>query len=181
MRRIILLALVLLTSSLCFSETTTFRAKLHRHKSAKNQVLVDKIGGLTFDDAGRKIAFKDDAHDRFEIPYDNVTKVLFEVTSHMRGGTAARVISTVSLPGAIVGSEIARERIHNYWFYIEYKSGNVTTPMLLEVPSDASKAIIAKANGIFGTKVTMADYPDKGVQIDPDKLPDIKVQTRGKN
>jgi hypothetical protein len=85
--RLSLVIVSLLVPALCCAEpTTTFQAKLHRHKSPQNRVLVDKVGTLTFDNDNRKLTFKGDAHEKLEIPYDAVTKVVFEVTTHMRDG-----------------------------------------------------------------------------------------------
>jgi hypothetical protein len=174
MNRPVLLISILLLPTLCLADGLTFNAKLHRHKSSENPVLVDKIGVLSFDDAGRRLTFKDDAHDKFEIPYDSVTEVVFDVTTHMRGGTASQVLMATGLPGTMAGKAIARAHVHNYFFYLEYRTGGHDEQILLEVPHDSSKKVIDKATSIFGSKVTLADYQEKGEQIDPAKLPDVK-------
>ena len=102
---------VLLLAISCSANTVAFDAKLHRHKSAGNRVLVDKVGVLAFDDDRRGLSFKDNAHDKFEIPYGSVIKAVFEVTTHMRGGTASQVLKVAGLPGVIAGTAIARGHI----------------------------------------------------------------------
>jgi hypothetical protein len=174
MNRPFLLVAVLLLATLCSANTVTFDAKIHRRKSAGNRVLVDKVGVLTFDDAARKLRFEDHVHDKFEIPYDLVTKVVFEVTTHMRGGTASQVLKVAGLPGVIAGTAMARGHIHNYFFYLEYGTSAENEQLLLEVPRESSKDVIDEATRTFGSKVTISDYPEKGEQIDPAKLPGVK-------
>ncbi|SRR6266536_519645 len=95
---------VLLAHGLCIADQTlTFQAKLHRSKSSHKLPMVDKLGTLIFDNGNRKLSFKSDAGDKFEIGYDAVTKVVFDVTTHMRGGSLSQVVSAVGMPGAIAG------------------------------------------------------------------------------
>ena len=170
-----LLILILLLSNLCLGKTEqSFPAKIHRHKSASNRVLVDKVGSVSFDDARRVLAFSDDAKDNFEISYDAVTKVVFDTTSHMRGGAASQVISATGFAGAIAGGAIAGARVSNYWFFVEYRDGDRTRQVLLEVPKDSNQAVRAKASAIFGSKVSIASFAEKAEPIDTEKLPDIK-------
>jgi hypothetical protein len=135
---------------------------------------VDKVGVLAFDDTAGDLNFKDNAHDKFEIPYDLVTKVVFEVTTHMRGGTASQVLKAAGLPGLIAGTAMARGHIHNYFFYLEYEKDGKDEQVLLEVPRESSKEVIDKATKIFGTKVIISDYHEKGEQMDPAKLSAVK-------
>ncbi len=169
-----LILVFILVPALCCAEPTIFQAKLHRHKSLQNRVLVNKIGTLALDDTARKLTFRGDAHDQLEIPYDAVTKVVFEVTTHMRGGAASQVLMAAGLPGLVAGKAIGRQHIHNYWFYVEYDVGTQTEKSLLEVSSESSQSVIAAARKVFGSKVVLADYAENGGQIDPAKLPDSK-------
>lgn len=174
MNRPILLVLVLLLAIFCSANTLTFDAKLHRHKSAENRVLVDKLGVLSLDHTARKLRFEDHARDRFEIPYDSVTKVVFDVTTHMRGGTASKVIKVAGLPGIIAGTAMQRGHIHNYFFYLEYERDGKEEQLLLEVPRESSNNVIDEATKAFGSKVIVSNYQEKGEQIDPAKLPAAK-------
>ena len=173
--RLSLVIVSILVPALCCAEpTTTFQAKLHRHKSPHNRVLVDKVGVLTFDNDNRKLTFKGDAHEKLEIPYDAVTKVVFEVTTHMRGGAAPQVLMATGFPGLIAGKAIARQHVHNYWFYLERDDNNQAEKVLLEVPSDSSKNVMDEAKKVFGSKVLLSNYPENGAQLDPAKLPAAK-------
>jgi hypothetical protein len=173
--RLSLVIVSILVPALCCAEpTATFQAKFHRHKSPQNRVLVDKVGTLTFDNYNRKLTFKGDAHEKLEILYDAVTKVVFEVTTHMRGGAASQVLMATGFPGLMAGKAIARQHVHNYWFYLECGDSKQAEKVLLEVPSESSKSVIDEAKKVFGSKVSLADYPENGEQLDPAKLPAAK-------
>ncbi|MFZ3262388.1 MAG: hypothetical protein WA172_00160 [Terriglobales bacterium] len=175
MARFILLMAFLFSAVLYLpGETATFtHVKIHRHKSAQCRVLVDKVGVLTFDDASQKLSFASGAGDQLDVSYDDITKVVFEVTTHMRGGGVAQVISAVGLPGTIAGGVLAATHVHDYWFYLEYKNGDHSEPVLLEIPADSSEGVIAKANAVFGARVTFPVFKEKGEGTDPEKLPDF--------
>ena len=144
-------------------------------------MLVDKVGVLTFNDADRELTFASPAGDKFEVGYDDVAKVVFEITTHMRGGALAEVISAVSLPGAIAGDIIKGQHVHDYWFYLEYKNGDHNEPVLLEVPKESSEKVIGKATSLFGSRATVAEFQEKGEaldekdgEIDEKQLPDLR-------
>jgi hypothetical protein len=174
MRLSLVIVTILVPALCCAGPTTTFQAKLHRHKSPQNRVLVDKVGTLTFDNYNRKLTFKGDAHEELGILYDAVTKVVFEVTTHMRGGAASQVLMATGFPGLMAGKAIARQHVHNYWFYLECGDSKQAEKVLLEVPSESSKSIIDEAKKVFGSKVSLADYTENGEQLDPAKLPAAK-------
>src|SRR5438105_8344658 len=150
MRLSLVIGSILVPALCCAEPTTTFQAILHRHKSPHNRVLVDKVGTLTFDNDNRKLTFKGDAHDKLEIPYDAVTKVVFEVTTHMRDGAVPELLTGMGFPGMIAGKAIARQHVHNYWFYLEHGDNNQAEKVLLEVPSNSSKNVIDEAKKVFG-------------------------------
>jgi len=145
------------------------QAKFYRHKSAEKRVLVEKLGTLTFDDGARKLSFRDGAHDNVNVQYEAVSKVVFDVSSRMRGGAGYQALMATGLPGLVVGKAISRQHIRNYWFYIEY--GN--QKLLFEVPHEVSEEVIHKATSIFQARVVVADYQNQGEQLDPAKLPDV--------
>jgi hypothetical protein len=175
MLKISFLLAVLCAHSLCMADQAlTFQAKIHRRKSDTNRLLVDKLGDLNFDDGNRKLSFKSKAGDTFEIPYDAITKVVFDVTTHMRGGALSQVVSAVGFPGAIVGAAMAGQHVHDYWFYVAYREKDQDRDVLLEVPKNSSKAVIEEANKYFGPRVTVAEFHEQGAEIDTDKLPDSK-------
>jgi hypothetical protein len=175
MRRTAVLAALILLGRLCVAaDVATFdHVKIHRHKSEEKRVLVDKIGTLRFDDAGRKLSFSSGAGDEVNAPYDNVVKVIFETTTHMHGGVLAEVITAASFPGLIAGNALKAKHVHDYWFYIEYKNADQIEPVLLDLPDESSDDIMAKAKSIFGSRVEMPAFPENSVFIDPEKLPDF--------
>lgn len=163
----LLIVLILLASPWSSAETVKFGwVKIRRHKNEHSRLLVDKDGDLKFDDASRKLTFRSDAGDDVDIGYDNITKVIFERTSRMRGGAVAYL----SVPGLIA----ARQHVTDYWFYLEYKSGDHSEPVLFDIPKGSSEKVIAKARDLFGSRVTMAEFDEKGEEIDPNTLPDLK-------
>jgi hypothetical protein len=177
MRRLVILTAYTLLGTLSFAaKPGEFDGvKIHRHKNAANRALVDKVGTLTFDDTGRKLILKTkEASDKFEIGYDTVTKIVFEVTTHMRGGTASKLISAVPDGGAFAGMLIAGQHVHDYWFYLEYNAGDQSQQVLLEVPKNSSENVITKAKALFGPHVTVSDFHEQGEHVDVEKLTDWK-------
>jgi len=162
-----LVALLLFASLCSTAETVKFSwVRIRRHKGEHNRVLVNKDGDLRFDDDNRNLTFSSDAGDHVVIAYDDVTKVVFDQTTRMRGGPVAYL----SVPGLIA----AGQHINFYWFHVEYKNGDHTDPILFNVPKGSSEKVIAKARDLFGSRVTVADSLEKGEEIDPKTLPDIK-------
>jgi hypothetical protein len=149
----------------------TVQAKLYRHKSVEKRVLVEKLGTLTFNDSAKKLSFRGNARDNVDIQYDGVTKVVFDISTRMRGGAGYQALMATGLPGLMAGKAISRHHIHNYWFYIEY--GNQDQKLLFEVPHEVSKEVIDKATSVFQSRVVVSNYQDNGEQVDPAKLPDI--------
>ena len=176
MRQYILVLTFLLAGVLGLrAQTVNVPAKIYYPKSPHNRLLVNKIGVLTFDDNDRVLTFKDDGHDKLQLPYDSVTGVVFEVTTHMRGfNVKSALAGGVPLVGIVAGPLVSSQHVHNYWFYVEYNKAQQKSRLLLEVPSDCSQKVIHKAKSVLGDRVTVADYPENGHQVDPDKLSDIK-------
>lgn len=166
--------IVFCASSLMGQKTVFDSVKIRRHRSAEKRVLVDKIGTLTLDDADRKLTFKSDAGDNIEVGYDDVRKVVFDAATHMRGGGLAQVIQAAPLAGPIVGTAIAGSHVNDYWFYLEYKDHEQNGSVLLVVPKNLSAQIIDKATRVFGSRVTVADFPEKGVAVKKDDLKAVK-------
>jgi hypothetical protein len=102
-----------------------------------------------------------------------VNKVVFDVSTHMRGAAGSALFATAGV-GGIVGTAIARGHVHNYWLYVSYKRKQEDEQALLEVSQSDSKNVVDKASAIFGSKVIVAVYPEQGEQVDPEKLSDIK-------
>ncbi|HEY3974695.1 MAG TPA: hypothetical protein VGM18_16950 [Candidatus Sulfotelmatobacter sp.] len=182
MRRFAAVIALLSVSAGCLAaDTENFNhVKIRRHRSANDRVLVDKVGVLTFDDGNHKLSYKsivDDrfqVQDKFEAAYNDVTKIVFEVTTHMRGGGWAQLISAASLPGAMIGPVISGQHVNDYWLYLEYKNGGQTEQVLLEVPKDSSARVIDKTTSLFGSRVTMSEFQEQGEPIDRRTLADFE-------
>jgi hypothetical protein len=158
------LAIFLLVGvSFLFSETTKFEeVKIRRHKSAEKRQLVDKIGVLSFDDDARKLTFWSEAGDNFAVPYSDITKVVFDSDTH----------------GA---AWIASVHVHDRWLYLEYRQGDHSEKVLLKLPREIYDKVTAKSQSLFGERVTITNYPEKGESIvdkdgdtDKSRIPDWK-------
>lgn len=150
-------------SLLLFSETTKFEdVKIRRHKSADKRELVDKIGVLSFEDDAQKLTFRSGAGDQFAIPYSDITKVVFDTDTH----------------GA---AWIASVHVHDRWLYLEYRQGDHSEKVLLVLPRDTYDKATAKSQSLFGERVTITNYSEKGEAIvdkdgdlDKSRIPDWK-------
>lgn len=165
-----LLVLGFLFSFICsaFSENMVVEhVKIRRHRSEQKRVLVDKVGALTFDDASKKLSFKDDAGDKLDLNYDDIAKVSFEITTHMRGGALSQMIG--GIPGAI----IAGKHVNDYWMYVAPAAGK-SEPFLLEIQKDFSDRVIEKSKAVFGDRATIAEFSEKGEEVDKNKLKELQ-------
>jgi hypothetical protein len=154
-----------LSISSLFSEDTKFECvKIRRHKSAEKRELVGKIGVLSFQDDGQKLTFRSGAGDQFAIRYSDITKVVFDTDTH----------------GA---AWIASVHVHDRWLYLEYRQGDHSEKVLLVLPRDIYGKATAKCQSLFGERVTIANYPEKGESIvdkdgdiDKSRIPDWKAK-----
>jgi hypothetical protein len=137
--------------------------KIRFNRSATDRRLVDKTVELIFDDTGRQISVKSSERP-VTIAYDDVRKVVFDVTTHMRGGALGEIIC--GIPGAILEAK----HVNDYWFYVEQTSGSFT---VLEIPKDSSAQVIDKAKALFGDRVS--EYPtQQGEKIEKETLKDLQ-------
>ncbi len=163
-RAVYLAIFFFLSTSLLFSEDTKFEGvKIRRHKSADKRELVDKVGVLSFEDDGQKLTFRSGAGDQFAIPYSDITKVIFDRDTH---GSAT----------------MASIHLHDRWLYLEYRQGDHSEKVLLVVPKATYDKATAKSQSLFGDRVTIADYAEKGESVDKDRdidkrrIPDWKAK-----
>jgi hypothetical protein len=163
-------ALLFCAATLPAQQTVFKDVKIRRHRNAEKRVLVDKLGKLTFDDTARKLTFEGEAGDHNEVSYDSIDKANFEVTTHMRGGGLSQVVEATGLAGLFVGNKVASGHVNSYWFYLEYLEKEGERPVLFEVPKESSSQVIDKAKSVFGSRVKVNDYPEKGVPIKPGDL-----------
>src|SRR5690349_24559374 len=78
--------LALLLGPQATAQPVTFKdVKIRLNRSDKDRRLVDKSVELAFDDGARQLTVK--GYEKpVTISYDDVQKVVFDVTTHMRGG-----------------------------------------------------------------------------------------------
>ncbi len=144
--------------------TSTFdKVKVRRNRSDSDRRLIDKNADLTFDDAEQVMTIAYEGQQQ-KIKYADVTKVVFDASSHMRGGAAGALI------GGVVGAAISAKAVTDYWFYFEYKlADGKSKPFLMEVYKEESAQLMEKARTVFGERVSVADYPP-GFEIDKNAL-----------
>jgi hypothetical protein len=171
MRRFLATAcLLFLLASGLSAQQVDFLAKIRRHRSPEKRVLVDKVGTLTFDDTAHRLIFKDEDGDHLDVGYDEIGKIIFEVTTHMRAGAFSQAIRMATLAGAVAGTIVARGHVNNYWLYLEYKDHGSDQTALLEVPKNVSDEVIDKAGALFGSRVTVTNFAEIGVPVKVDDL-----------
>ena len=165
--------------SFLFSETIKFEdIKIRRHKSPEKRELVDKIGVLSFDDDARNLTFRSEAGDNFSVPYSDITKVVFDSDAHMNAGAKSVVVTALS---PLAGSLVARIHVHDRWLYLEYSQGHHSEKVLLVLPGAIYDKATAKTQSLFGERVEIANYSEKGEpiidkdgDIDKGRIPDLK-------
>ena len=154
------------------ASTVTFdHVKVRRNRSESDRRLVDKSADLTFDDSRRVLRVRCDGKG-LEIAYDDVQKVVFDVSEHMRGTQFGLMGSLI---GAVVSSKAAEEyvAVKDYWFYLEYqKPDGSSQPFLMEVYKEVSADVVKKAVEVFGERATMTVFP-AGAEIDKKELKDL--------
>ena len=169
MKRLILLFFALiLTASMAGQQMIVEHIKVRRHKNEHDRRLVDKVGTLTFDDTAHKLLVKSEAGDSLDVPYDDLKKVVFEVTTHMRGGALSQML------GGVAGAVVAGKHVNDYWMYFEYAKGGQTEPYLIEVKKDSSEKVIDKAMTVFGNRVTVAEFAEIATEVKKSELKDLQ-------
>jgi|HubBroStandDraft_1064217.scaffolds.fasta_scaffold23294_2 hypothetical protein len=165
--------------SFLFSETIKFEdIKIRRHKSAEKRELVDKIGVLSFDDDARKLTFRSEAGDNFAVRYSDITKVVFDSDAHMNAGATSVAVTALS---PLAGALVAHIRVHDRWLCLEYSQADHLEKVLLVLPGAIYDKATAKTQSLFGERVTIANYFEKGEpiidkdgDIDKSRVPDLK-------
>ncbi len=168
------LLLFILACTFSFAtDKTSFHVKIQHRESPKSRILIDKSGMLTFEDVTRRLAFAGGKRDSFDVNYDDVIKVQFEVTTHMRDDTLSGAVGFLGLTGVAASSVLQLEHVQDYWFYLDYKNGEHNETALLEIPKGFSESVIAKAKSLFGSRVIVPAFQEHGEPVDPQLLPAI--------
>lgn len=155
LRRAFAAALLCLFASvgLLQAQQVTFnKIKARFYKSDKDRRMVDKDADLVFDDGERRLMVRNP--DRpLTIGYDDVQKIVFDVSYHMRGGGMSQVV------GGLVGAAMASAKINDYWCYIEYKDKDgATGKYLIEIDKDHAEQVLEKVKALFPGRHVMAEY-----------------------
>jgi len=169
-RRCFLTALLCLFASvgLLQAQQATFnKVKTRFFKSDSDRRMVDKDAELVFDDAQRRLIVRNG--DRpLNIGYDDVQKIVFDVSYHMRGGGMSQVV------GGMVGAAMASAKVNDYWFYLEYKDKDGSSrKYLLEIDKDNAEAVLEKVKTLFPERQMMADY-EQYPELDKKTLNDLE-------
>ncbi len=162
-------ALILaLSGSVLPQQPVSQKVKVRFNKNEKDRRLVDKDAHLTLDDGAGKLIVKNDERP-LDVSYGDIQKVVFDVSTHMRGGGMSQVV------GGIAGAAIASKRVNDYWCYIEYKKPDGSLQgYMLEVEKVAAPDLIEKMQAILSGKVTIAEFAEKEEKIEKDTLKDLQ-------
>ena len=160
-------ALAVLLPDVAWTQSSTWGdVKTRFSRSAADRPLVDKDAVLVLDDTARRVIVKNE--DRpLDVSYDAVEKVVFDVSTHMRGGLLGAAV------GGGLGAAISSARINDYWAYLEYKTADGVRPYMLEIPKDSSATLVEKMRSIFGERVTVADFAEKAESAKKETLKDL--------
>jgi hypothetical protein len=173
MNRLHLLLLLLISVSSLSSAADqgpalTVPVKSRFSKSVNDHRLVDKDAFLILDNTIRKLIVRTELHP-LDVDYDAVQRIIFDVSTRMRGGAMAEVV------GGLAGTAIASKHVSHYWCYIETRLPDGTMqPYMIEIPQDWSPKVIQKMQEIFGDKVTVADFPEHEQMIEKSTLKDLQ-------
>src|SRR5262245_30007708 len=110
--------LLLLSADLIWPQEIVFnKVKIRFSKSDKDRRLRDEDADLIFDDGMRKLTVKSAEHP-LGLAYDEIQRVVFDVSTHMRGGAVGQIVGAAT---GVPGVAISSAHIKDYWCYIEYR------------------------------------------------------------
>ena len=169
--RILSAALCLVAASPALAQQLTFdKVKARFQRSDSDRRLVYKDVDLILDDQARRLVVK--SKDRpLDLSYEDVEKVIFEITTHMRGGAFGQLL------GGVTGALVAAKQVSDYWCYIEYRTPDgAVEPYLLEIDKDQSPDVIRHMQEVFDDRVSIPEFAANASveKIEKDLLPDIK-------
>jgi hypothetical protein len=170
MRKSIILTTALTVASLCNfacgEEKVVFNGhvKIRFSKSATDRRLVDKDADFVLDSTAGKLTVRNAEHG-LDVRYDDIQKVVFDVSTRMRSGAMSQVV------GGLAGAAIASKHVSHYWCYIEYKTADGSTHQyMVEFPKDESPQAIDKVKAALGDKVTVAEFEETEATIEKNTL-----------
>lgn len=119
----------------------------------KGRRMLEKTASLVFDNSTSTLAVESSGRP-LHVHYSDIERVVFEETSHMRGGKLGYAI------GGSIGDTIREGIVRDYWCYLEYRAPSGTTrSCLIEVPKSMSAAVTERMKGLFGDRVTVSSFP----------------------
>jgi hypothetical protein len=164
-------AAVLATAlGLCRAETFE-NVSVRQSKSDNDRRLVERSADLIFNDATRRLILKS-KEQPLDASYDEITKVIFEVTEHMRGMNKKSFLGTLA-GGAIVGAVVGGGRVRDHLCYLEYtRKGDAPQPYVIEIAKDSIDQVKVKMNTVFPGRVQISE-PLEGEKIEKQTLRDL--------
>jgi hypothetical protein len=168
-RVIFVLTTFLAMAGSAFAQQTVFKSvKTRFNRSSKDIRLVDKDADLILDDAAQTLKVKNDEKP-LQVGYGEIQKVVFDVSTHMRGGALGQVI------GGLTGAALQAAHVEDYWCYLVYRdSAGTVQHYMLEIDKESSPKAIEKMKAIFGDRVTVAEFAEKEDKIEKDTLKDLQ-------
>ncbi|MGA3259322.1 MAG: hypothetical protein ABSE35_10610, partial [Bryobacteraceae bacterium] len=167
--------MTLAISSLAWSEQVTFKVK-HQLRSSPDSTrlwwLVESGGDLVLDDSDRTITVRTKPNP-LDVGFDAVEKVIFEQTTHRRGGGWGDLFGSVGL--GPIGSSIENKAVSDYWCYLEYRAADGVHPYMLQIPKEMSAAVIDRMKALLGDKVSVPKFAEQLVVIKADTLVGAKA------
>lgn len=153
-----------------WAQQTVFKEVWVRYnRSEEARRMVEKGADLVLDDASRRLIVKS-RQKPLDINYDDVQKMIFEVTTHVGGGAGAFGSLFGAVGGAVDAARAAKRAVH-YWCYFEYKKPDGgTEPYLLKIHKGSSQQVVEKLKSIFGERVAIAEFPKEAEEIDKELL-----------
>ncbi|MEP7352153.1 MAG: hypothetical protein ABI824_02875 [Acidobacteriota bacterium] len=138
----ILMATLLAGFALSANAATFDEVKVRFCEDPSRCHLVEKNASLVFDDSASELRV-DSLGKPSIFRYQDIERVVFDVTTHMRGGLAPLF--------GIVGQIVADKGIHDYWLFIQDKKGAST---MLEISGKTAGEVILAAHKSLGEKVS---------------------------
>jgi hypothetical protein len=152
----------------------TAGVKVRFGKSDTDRRLVDKDAEFLLDDSARKLTVKNQEHP-LEVSYDDIQKVVFDVSTRMRGGALSQALEAFGAAGGAAATAVAGKHVSHYWCYLEYKGPNGSVqPYMVEFPKEQSQKAIEKMKQVFSERATVAEFPEREETIDKKTLKDLQ-------
>lgn len=163
---LLILCSALLAPAVAGAQQTVFDdVKVRAGKRTTDRLHVSKNADLILDDGARRLIVKCSAHP-LDVGYDDVQRVVFDVSSHMRSG---------GFGGGLLGAAIASGQVTEHWCCLEYKGTDGTPqPFVLRVSSESYASLIEKTKALFDGKVEVASFAEVDSAIDKETLKDAK-------